>query len=823
MSSDRRWSLRGWSGGVAAACAGMVILAPNVILSTASARPAAALVTSLDQGRGASGGPRYVAEIRRTAYGIPHILARGFGSLGYGYGYGFAQDNPCVLAARALTLRGQRSRYFGPDAESDDPLAPATNLDSDVYYTGLRRSGIIGRLLAQPAPLGPTAQARALVDGYVAGYNRYLRDTGVAHLPDPACRGAAWVTPITALDIWAGLYDANELGGSDLFKDAIATAAPPPAAAASAPDGGGTAPQTAAAALRASLAGRRLAAGSNAYALGREATTNRDGMLLGNPHFPWAGYGRFYQVQLTIPGVLNVSGVSLYGTPMVEIGHTDGLAWSHTVSTAQRFTLYQLTLVPGHPTSYLVDGRPQQMISRTVTVTVRGTGGQLSRISRTLYSSQYGPVLTVGPLAWSGTTAFAIRDANAANVRSFNEWLAMDRAENLTELRQAQHTYQAMPWVNTIATDTSGTAYYADASVVPHVTDAQAARCVDTPLGKALFPLIFVLDGSASACQWGSDRDAIQPGIFGPNVGPRLTRADYVTNSNDSAWLTNPAQPVTGYPQIFGDIGTERSLRTRLGLNMVSQRLAGTDGLGPPGFTLASLQATTLGDRNYGAELARADAVAMCRAHPTLTASDGKPVDVRAACGVLARWDGHGNTGSRGEVLWRTFFTLATQSVGDGLWSVPFDPAHPLSTPRGLNGSLPTVQQAFADAVQFFQASHIALDIPLGAAEQYAGIPLHGCTDLEGCFAVIEPGGPLAADGTYPDVNFGSSFIMTVELTPAGPRTRTILTYSESANTASPHHTDQTLLFAAKQWVTERFTESQINSDPDLRITILRS
>src|SRR6516162_714654 len=821
MSAAWRWSLRSWSGGVAAACAGMVILAPSVISSAAPARPAAAAVTSPEQGGGASGGAGYAAVIRRTAYGIPHILARDFGSLGYGYGYAFAQDNLCVLADRVLTLRGQRSRYFGPDAESSDLFRPATNLDSDVYYTALRQSGILGRLLAQPAPLGPTAQARALVDGYAAGYNRYLRDTGVANLPDPACRGAAWVTPITARDIWAGLYDANELLGSAGFKDNIATAAPPPAAA-SAPADGGIAPQAAAAALRAALAGRGLDTGSNAYALGREATTSRDGMLLGNPHLLWAGYTRFYQVQLTIPGVLNVSGASLYGGPAVEIGHTDGLAWSHTTSTALRFTLYQLTLVPGHPTSYLVDGRPEQMTSQTVTVTVRGAGGQLSTVSRTLYSSRYGPILTFGPLTWSATTAFAIRDANAANVRSINEWLAMDRAQNLAQLRKAQDTYQGLPWVNTIATDTSGTAYYADASVVPHVTDAQAARCVDTPLGQAVFPSFFLLDGSASACQWGSDPDAIQPGIFGPAAAPRLTRADYVTNSNQSAWLTNPAEPVTGYPQIFGDIGTERTLRTRLGLNMVSQRLAGTDGLGPPGFTLPTLQHTMLGDRNYGAELTRGDAVAMCRAHPVLTASDGTPVDVRAACDVLARWDAHGNTASRGEVLWRTFFDQAAQSAGDSLWSVPFDPAHPLSTPRGLNSSLPAVQQALADAVQFFQANRIALDTPLGAAQQYAGIPLHGCTDLEGCFDVIEPGGPLAATGTYPDVIFGSSFIMAVELTPAGPRTGTILTYSESANTASPHHTDQTLLFAAKKWVTERFTESQINSDPDLSVTILR-
>ena len=63
---------------------------------------------------------------------------------------------------------------------------------------------------------------------------------------------------------------------------------------------------------------------------------------------------------------------------------------------------------------------------------------------------------------------------------------------------------------------------------------------------------------------------------------------------------------------------------------------------------------------------------------------------------------------------------------------------------------------------------------------------------------------------------------MAVELTPAGPRTRTILTYSESANPASAHYSDQTVLFSRKQWVTERFTEAQINADPWLQVTTLR-
>jgi len=794
----------GRAGGVAAVCAAAMLGTGAV------AGASGAAVTAGTPGGPAAGPARggYIAEIRRTAFGIPHILAWDFGSLGYGYGYAFAQDNLCTLASEVLTLRGQRSRYFGPDADSGDPFVPVTNLASDIYYRGLSGSQVVRQLLARPAPLGPTPQARQLADGYAAGYNRYLRDTGTAHLPDPTCRGAAWVRPITPLDIWTLIYNFDQTAGADQVKQSIATASPP------------SANTTAKPVTPAPAAPPGAQMGSNAIGLGRAATVAHDGMLLANPHFPWAGPSRFYQVQLTIPGQLNVAGASVYGTPVVEIGHTSHLAWTHTVSTAQRYTLYQLSLVPGKPTSYLVDGRAEPMTTETVHVTVRGAGGQLSTVTRTLYRSRYGPVLALG---WTATTAFAIRDANAGNLRSVNEWLAMDQSGSLAQLRAAQDTYQGLPFVNTIAADSSGRTYFADASVVPHVTDQQAARCIDTPQGKAAYPGRFILDGSTSACQWGRDPGAIEPGIFAPRHDPQLSGTDYVTNSNDSPWLANPAHPITGYPRIFGDTGTARSLRTRLGLDMVAQRLAGTDGLGPPGFTMPTLQATMLGDRDYSAELARAATVAMCRTHPMLPASDGQPVDVRAACDALAAWNGKGDPGSRGAVLWRQFFNTAAQATNKDPWQVPFDPAHPLTTPRTLDTSLPAVQHALADVVQYFQANHIPLDEPLGTAQRYATIPVPGCTDTEGCFNITDPApGPLSTSGVYPDVNDGSSFIMAIELTPAGPRTHTILTYSESANPASPHHTDQTRLFSRKQWVTERFTQTQITSDPQLAVTILR-
>ncbi|KAA2246082.1 hypothetical protein F0L68_40830, partial [Solihabitans fulvus] len=72
------------------------------------------------------------------------------------------------------------------------------------------------------------------------------------------------------------------------------------------------------------------------------------------------------------------------------------------------------------------------------------------------------------------------------------------------------------------------------------------------------------------------------------------------------------------------------------------------------------------------------------------------------------------------------------------------------------------------------------------------------------------------------DVTFGSSSIQQVAFTADGPpQASSVLTYSQSANPNSPHYADQTKLFSAGQWVTERFTEDQIAASPVLEVRVL--
>ena len=639
--------------------------------------------------------------------------------------------------------------------------------------------------------------------GYVDGYNAYLRDTGVDKLPDPTCRAKPWVRPITELDVYRRFYQLASLASQGVALDGIAAAAPLT----------GGAPATSAAQLAPAFA--KLAdLGSNAYGLGKAATDNGRGMVLGNPHFPWQGAERFYQAQLTIPGKLDVSGASLYGVPLILIGTTRGMAWSHTVSTARRFTPFEEKLVPGSPTSYLYDGKVEAM--KADKVTVKLPGGDRTR---TLYSTRHGPVFTslLGlPLfPWTATSAFAMGDANAGNFRYLNHFLDVNRAQSVRELDAIERRYEGIPWVNTIAADSKGEAYYADIGAVPNVSNAKAAQC-NTALGTQTLSLIGVpiLDGSRAACEWDNDPDAAAPGIFGPSHLPSLFRDDYVTNSNDSYWLSNPAKPLEGFARIIGDERTTRTLRTRLGLKMAAGRK----------FSLKALTDTVFNDRQYGGELLAGELAAYCRANPTLNGSSG-PVDVSAACPVLEKWGRTDTLDDPGAVLFRRWATRTLAAVGGVIanptvFRVAFDPADPVNTPRGLNTGNPQVGQALADAVKELRDAGIPLDAKLRDYQLESRgdekIPIHGGPGGLGVFNAIS----ATWNGKgYPDIVHGSSYVQAVQLTGGCPNARTILTYSQSINPRSPYFADQTKMYSRRQWNPMRFCAKQILSDPALAVT----
>jgi len=733
------------------------------------------------------------ADIRRTGFGVPHIRAENERGLGFGIGYAYAQDNLCLLANEIVTVNGERSRYFGPEQLT---VEERENRVSDVFFQWLNTPQAVNAFWqAQPV------EVRDLVEGYAAGYNRYLAERRQQGLPQQ-CQGD-WVRDIAAEDLVKLTRRLLVEGGVGQFAEALAGATPPQATA-----------QTENDARAYQLADTRLQRfaldrGSNAVAVGSERSFNGRGMLLANPHFPWVGGMRFYQMHLTIPGKLDVMGAALPGLPMINIGFNQHLAWTHTVDSSKHFTLYRLQLDPKDPTRYLLDGQSLPMNKQTVTVQVKQADGQVVPVSRDVYSSQFGPIVQwPGKLDWNNQFAYSLRDANLDNDRVLKQWYAMNRAGNLKDLQDSVHTIQGIPWVNTLAVDDKGQTLYMNLSVVPNVSADKLARCSDPRAGLKMI----VLDGSNSACAWDIDPQAAQKGIYASNQLPQLLRKDFVQHSNDSAWLANPAQPLTGFSPLISQDGQPLGLRSRFALD----RLATLSKKGP--VSVQDLQHMVMDDQVFLATQVVPDLLKFCASQPEAA--------LKSVCSSLKAWDGRANLESGiGLVHFQTIMQAMQESPQ--AWRVAFDPKDAQHTPRGLAIEKPEVAKALREAM--LASADTAAKMGLTEKTRWGDVqvvssggqqtPIHGGPGTLGIYNAIQS--VPREDGKL-EVVSGTSYLQVVTFDDKGPHAQGLLAFSLSSDPASKYSRDQTEAFSKKQWSVLPFTEQQIKADPQYQVQTVR-
>lgn len=727
----------------------------------------------------------YETRIRWTGYGIPHVDADDWASLGYGFAYATANDAICTMARDVVMVNGELSRYFGAEPE---------RLASDAFHRAMLDEDMLAYYRAEQSE-----RSRDFATGYVAGYNRYVRDNA-DRLP-AACAGQPWVRALDEEDVERLNIGVGIRYGLGRFIREVASAAPPgePVAAL---DTDFSTP---------------AAYGSNAVGMGSDVTASGSGLLLGNPHYPWQGSSRFHMIHTTLPGEVDVMGVSLYTTSRVAIGFNHDVAWSHTVSTGLRSTFYALTLHPDDPMQYRYgDGyRDIEPVEITIPVAL-----DAEPVTRTVYMTHYGPVVRSDQLPWTEQTAFAIRDANLYNTRQAITYEAINQATSVAELEEAL-ALQGVSWVNTVAADRHGDALYADLSVVPNVDAALLEACDAAPAGVP--DQVVVLDGSDPECEWREDARSAIPGVMPPQEMPTISRSDYVHNANDSYWLSNPEAPLEGFSPIIGAERSPVSLRTRAGLSFIREALDRNTAMQEE-----DLQQMLFSHRNFGAELLLDDLLALCESvDGPVALEEGEAVDVAPACQALAAWDRRMAPDSRGGHVWREFMSTARNI--DGLYRVPFNAEEPVRTPRGLNTGDDQVRSrllaSLGQAVQRLDQHGIALDARLGDIQYTLDgderIAVPGGQGWAGMWSVIIAG--LQEEAGYTPILHGNSYIQVVGWDEQGRvDPRAILTYSQSDNPASPHYADQTRLYAQGEWLRLPFTEEEIAADPDLQTLVLR-
>ncbi len=774
------------------------------------------------------GSPRYRATIRWSSHGVPYITGDDLPSAAFGQGYAFAKLNICTFADNIVRVRSERSRWFGP-GEGD------VHLTEDFANKAL---DLVGRAADVEEVLLASDEGQALyagIEGYAAGYNHYLATATAEGGPGlPArCAGAEWVQPITALDLLTYYSDLALVAGLRNFKGFLAGAAPPE--------------QTASVDRSQLLEGLpdfdNLGIGSNGWAIGRDRSESGGGMVLANPHFPWEGELKWYESHLTVPGELDVHGVSLYGVVLLNIGFNSHFAWTHTVSAARKFTIYQLQLVEGDPLKYHYGDELRELSAHPATIQVRQEDGTLADVTRTLYRSHYGPIAVIpGAAPWTAESAFSVRDSNWSNHQMVQHFFNVARAQSIDDLADVFEGAQGNPWVTTVAADASGEVLFSEPNSVPNLSADTLQRWQEARDAGGMASIAWqflgahLLDGADPRNEWVAEAGSREPGLVPWSKTPKLRRTDYVFNANDSAWLTNDQELLTA-PNVFGDFETPRSWRTRINAQMLVESGDGAASGDDHKFSVEELEGVVFSQRCGTPHWALAEVLERCQ-------SDEAQGDdtVAGPCATLAGWDGRYRTTSVGAALWRQLW--ANLDLGaESPWTTPFDATEPIATPTGLPVAIPggpdPVLDALAAAATDLGDKGFAHDSVLSDLQHTTKggvrIALPGGRDGEGCFDVIQWSAGRASDLFEREVdqgegvdsgsglsstgfaaNYGSSWIMAVDLGGETPRARGILTYSQSSEPDSPWFKDQTEIFAAGSLLDIPFTDAEIEADPGL-------
>jgi acyl-homoserine-lactone acylase len=760
-------------------------------------------------------------EIRRTADGIPHLRAADWRELGIGIGYVQAQDALCTLAEGFVTYEGRRSWFFGAEArpELKSSVGQPKNIDSDFFFRVFADEAVVERYQSAQPP-----ELKQMIDGFAAGYNRFLHEARrqPQRYAYRTCLREPWVREISSQDVYRRMYSSQVRAGYGQFVTELVNAKPGANTKADA----GSLDE-----LRVRLAGNLgddRSLGSNAIAWGAQATGGDGAVLFGNPHWFWGGPDRFYQMHLTIPGKLNVAGVSFLGVPLVMIGFNDQIAWSHTVSSTRRFGLFELTLDPSDPRRYMVDGVSEAMQERVASIDVRTPEGESRKISRTFYSTRYGPVLGLGEhhetLGWNSQHVLAIRDVNAENVRSYRNFLAWGRAASLDEFIDIQRREVAMPWVNTIAIGRNdGRVLFADVGAVPNTPDDLRRTCT-TPAAKALANLdarIPVLDGSRARCNWLVGEQSIQPGAMPADRQPHLLREDYVANMNDSYWLSNVSQPLTGFASIFGGEGDALGMRGRLGhliaIELLQEGAASSEILG------RRVMHEVLNPRVFSAERFKPVLLDQACSGRAATRTEVQS-NLDRACRILRAWPNTAEAGDRGVLLWEAFWSALERLVPEALFQVPFSSDAPLSTPATPLPGQGKARQALVDALEALSKQGIAMDAAVGEVRHINSggrrWPMYGACGGVGTFT---PNCPRGTDRAIGPNAISNSYLQVVHFGKQGVEAYTLLAHGQDElAVANGRGAAPVARYARKAWLRFPFREQEIRADPALERLVLR-
>jgi acyl-homoserine-lactone acylase len=443
-------------------------------------------------------------EIRRTEYGVPHILGENYRAAGFGLGYVQAEDYTDQLLRLLVGARGELAKALGPDHVESDVRSRQRHAIAVATYDHVDE------------------RVRAIKEGFAEGVNHFIR----TH-PD---RVPEWAEPVfTGHDVAArdiGWADASSVRR---FVRALEEGNDPLVA----PDDYESRPQQHTAPEEIGT-GHTPDPGSNAWALAPERTVDGHAILVRNPHLNWqAGY---YEAQLTVPGTINFYGDFRVGGPFTTIGGFNRYTgFSTTNNNPPSHEIYALEVDPNHSDHYMLDGASHPIHREVFEIEFKNGPGYSTTLREALTTS-------IGPVIHRGHGyVYVVKAGNHGAFRVGEQFLGLMLATNLDEFEEAMRV-RAHPYSNFTYADREGNIHYVWSGTVPLLPHAAGGDTLAIP-------------ARTSKDVWSR--------LVPYETLPALTnpRGGYLRNENDPFHLTNLFEPIQD--DHLPDYFPEASLRLR--------------------------------------------------------------------------------------------------------------------------------------------------------------------------------------------------------------------------------------------------------------------
>ena len=412
-------------------------------------------------------------DIVRDAEGIPHIYAKSAHDAYFALGVAHAQDRLWQMEMNRRIASGRMAEVLGPAA-----------LDTDRF---LRTLGVRRNAEAIVRNLAP--DARAALDAYAEGVNRYLEERSGPLPPEFLLTGAPAPAPWEPADsiAWQTMmaWDLSANWTQELLRMRLAQRMDMAHIHAFLPPYPGDAPLHTQdyTGLYHSLAGTaaqlekvsRIAPpslvegmGSNNWVLGSRRSATGKPLLANDPHLGLTTPALWYFAHLSAPG-LNVIGATLPGIPSVALGHNDSIAWGLTNTAPDVQDLYIEQINPDNQAQYRTPDGWAAFDKRTETIHVKGQAD----VQLTVRETRHGPVITGAlPLAdrapidaRTHVIAFAWTALRADDL-TFQAGLRLNRARDWEQFLAAMRDFSA-PQQNVVYADVAGNIGFVAPARVP--------------------------------------------------------------------------------------------------------------------------------------------------------------------------------------------------------------------------------------------------------------------------------------------------------------------------------------------------------------------